>query len=394
MRVSRWPRFFATTISGTPAMAARLAQVWRRPWKLICGVIFARLQAAAINRDCCDRPQGWPSARNSIVAWPGRPAQTCLKNAAPSSVNTTCRDLPLLLSRIASVPASGLKSCTCNATSSPSRAPVSSAACTSSRKSGSQPLSSRCASATVRYRMRAVLTFSNGWTRDHSAFEATLPSLHAMLSAALSVISVLFTVTLRARLASALSSSAYCCFSPSRVRSRAGVLAMSAIHFRSRSAVSLATSMSPSTGRMNARSRARTDIDRNPCGCWVTVDGHRQRRTLPRLIQSGKLRALATTSSKRIPELPELPTMIESGFAGFVSTSWTGLLAPAHTPHDVIDKLNVQINEGLKSAELRSALGKLSNQPLGGTPQDFTDMIKGDIGKWAPIVKALGLTAG
>jgi tripartite-type tricarboxylate transporter receptor subunit TctC len=111
-------------------------------------------------------------------------------------------------------------------------------------------------------------------------------------------------------------------------------------------------------------------------------------------IQSGKLRALATTSSKRIPELPDLPTMAESGFAGFVSTSWTGLLAPAHTPRDVIDKLNVQINEGLKSAELRSALGKLSNQPLGGTPQDFTDMIKGDIGKWAPIVKALGLTAG
>jgi tripartite-type tricarboxylate transporter receptor subunit TctC len=112
------------------------------------------------------------------------------------------------------------------------------------------------------------------------------------------------------------------------------------------------------------------------------------------LIQSGKLRALATTSSKRIPELPDLPTMAESGFAGFVSTSWTGLLAPAHTPSDVIDKLNVQINEGLKSAELRSALGKLSNQPLGGTPQDFTDVIKGDIGKWAPIVKALGLTAG
>src|SRR5262247_203973 len=112
------------------------------------------------------------------------------------------------------------------------------------------------------------------------------------------------------------------------------------------------------------------------------------------LIQSGKLRALATTSSKRIAELPDLPTMVESGFAGFISTSWTGLLAPAHTPRGVIDKLNLQINEGLKSAELRSALGKLSNQPLGGTPQDFTDMIKVDIGKWAPIVKALGLTAG
>ena len=63
-------------------------------------------------------------------------------------------------------------------------------------------------------------------------------------------------------------------------------------------------------------------------------------------------------------------------------------------PREVIDKLNARINARLKSAELRSALAKLSNQPLGGTPQDFTDTIKGDIGKWAPIVKALGLTAG
>lgn len=111
------------------------------------------------------------------------------------------------------------------------------------------------------------------------------------------------------------------------------------------------------------------------------------------LIQAGKVRALATTSPQRIAELPQLPTMIESGFPGFVSTSWTGLLAPAHTPRKAVDKLNAQINEGLKSAEVRSALAKLSNQPLGGTPQDFTNLIKSDIGKWAPIVKALGLKA-
>jgi tripartite-type tricarboxylate transporter receptor subunit TctC len=111
------------------------------------------------------------------------------------------------------------------------------------------------------------------------------------------------------------------------------------------------------------------------------------------LIQSGKLRALATTSSKRITELPELPTMVESGFPGFISTSWTGLLAPAHTPREVIERLNAQVNEGLKSAEFKSALAKLSNQPLGGTPQDFTDLIKSDIGKWTPIVQALGLKA-
>ena len=109
------------------------------------------------------------------------------------------------------------------------------------------------------------------------------------------------------------------------------------------------------------------------------------------LIESGKLRALAVTSAKRLPQLPDVPTMTESGFPGFVSTSWTGLLAPAHTPSAVIDKLNAQINEGLKTPELRAALARVSNEPVGGTPQDFANMIKGDIDKWAPVVQALGL---
>jgi tripartite-type tricarboxylate transporter receptor subunit TctC len=85
--------------------------------------------------------------------------------------------------------------------------------------------------------------------------------------------------------------------------------------------------------------------------------------------------------------------MAESGFPGFVSTSWTGLLAPAHAPRPVIDKLNALINEGVTAADFKAALARLNNEPLGGTPQDFTDMIKGDIGKWAPVVKALGLKA-
>ena len=109
------------------------------------------------------------------------------------------------------------------------------------------------------------------------------------------------------------------------------------------------------------------------------------------LIQAGKLRALATTSAKRIAQLPDLPTMAESGFPGFVSTSWTGLLAPARTPREMIDKLNARINEGVKSAEFKAALAKLGNEPLGGTPQDLSDMIKADIGKWGPVVKALDL---
>ncbi|SRR6266508_809079 len=109
------------------------------------------------------------------------------------------------------------------------------------------------------------------------------------------------------------------------------------------------------------------------------------------LIQAGKLRALATTSPTRLAELPDLPTMVESGFPGFVSTSWTGLLAPAKTPREVIAKLNAEINRAVKSPEFKAALAKLSNEPLGGTPQDFTNQIKADTAKWAPIVKALGL---
>jgi tripartite-type tricarboxylate transporter receptor subunit TctC len=109
------------------------------------------------------------------------------------------------------------------------------------------------------------------------------------------------------------------------------------------------------------------------------------------LIQSGRLRALAVTTPKRIPQLPDVPTMIESGFPNFVSASWTGLLAPAHTPEPVITKLNATVNQGLKTPELISALERLSNAPLGGTPADFTTVIKADLGKWSPIVNALGL---
>jgi tripartite-type tricarboxylate transporter receptor subunit TctC len=109
------------------------------------------------------------------------------------------------------------------------------------------------------------------------------------------------------------------------------------------------------------------------------------------LIQAGRLRGLAVTTPKRIAQLPDVPTMVESGFPNFVSTSWTGLLAPAHTPDAIIQKLNAAINEGLKTAQMKTALENLSNEPLGGTPADFTTVIKADLAKWSPIVNGLGL---
>ena len=109
------------------------------------------------------------------------------------------------------------------------------------------------------------------------------------------------------------------------------------------------------------------------------------------LIKAGRLRALAVTAAKRIPELPDVPTMVESGYLGFVTNAWSGLLAPAHTPQPIIAKLNAAINEGLKTPELTAALTKLSYEPLGGTPQKFTDTMKADLAKWSPLIKSLGL---
>jgi tripartite-type tricarboxylate transporter receptor subunit TctC len=109
------------------------------------------------------------------------------------------------------------------------------------------------------------------------------------------------------------------------------------------------------------------------------------------LIKSGALRALAVTSEKRIPQLPDVPTMIESGFPDFVTIAWTGLLAPAHTPQPIIGKLNATINTGLKTPEFEGALAKITVDPLGGTPAEFTTTMKTELARWTPLVKSLGL---
>jgi tripartite-type tricarboxylate transporter receptor subunit TctC len=109
------------------------------------------------------------------------------------------------------------------------------------------------------------------------------------------------------------------------------------------------------------------------------------------LIQAGKLRALAVTAPKRIPQLPDVPTMIESGYGDFVTVAWTGLLAPAHTPQAIVGKLNTTINQGLKTPEFEGALAKITVDPLGGTPEDFTQTMKAELARWTPLVASLGL---
>jgi tripartite-type tricarboxylate transporter receptor subunit TctC len=104
------------------------------------------------------------------------------------------------------------------------------------------------------------------------------------------------------------------------------------------------------------------------------------------LVQQGKLRPLAVTTASRFPLLPDLPTMIESGVAGFMVTSFEGVVAPAGTPAAVVTRLNTAINNSVASADLQARFAQLGIQPNTGTPQEFAAFFAAENRKWAAIV--------
>jgi tripartite-type tricarboxylate transporter receptor subunit TctC len=109
------------------------------------------------------------------------------------------------------------------------------------------------------------------------------------------------------------------------------------------------------------------------------------------LIQEGRLRALAVTSEVRWPELPDVPTLRESGFDGIPAYLWFGLLAPARTPAPVIDKLNAAVNEGLRSPELRASIAKLGMETRGMTSLEFATKLADEARDWEAAVKESGV---
>jgi tripartite-type tricarboxylate transporter receptor subunit TctC len=108
------------------------------------------------------------------------------------------------------------------------------------------------------------------------------------------------------------------------------------------------------------------------------------------LIQDGKVRPLALARAERWPELPDVPTLVESGFADFTVDAWTGVLAPAGTPAAVIGTLNRAINESLATTEAKAGLARFSAIAQTGSPQEFGAFIAGELPKWAAIVKVAG----
>ena len=107
-------------------------------------------------------------------------------------------------------------------------------------------------------------------------------------------------------------------------------------------------------------------------------------------IKAGKLRALATTGAKRDPALPNLPTLAEAGIAGYESGVWFGLMVPVGTPHEVIMRLNEASIQATKAPEFVKRMTDLGYNIIAGTPEDMTAMIKTELARWAPIVKASG----
>jgi tripartite-type tricarboxylate transporter receptor subunit TctC len=108
------------------------------------------------------------------------------------------------------------------------------------------------------------------------------------------------------------------------------------------------------------------------------------------LVQSGKVRALAAAPGKRIAAMPDLPTIAEAGVPGYAAPTWSGVIAPAGVPRPIIDKLNAAINGAIQSQTFRNRFAVIGDEPAGGTPEEFAEVIRADSAKWGEVVRRSG----
>ena len=133
----------------------------------------------------------------------------------------------------------------------------------------------------------------------------------------------------------------------------------------------------------------------SPPAVTATIQGETQMifavmQPLQAQIQAGRLRALAVTTATRFALLPDLPTVAEAGFPGFEALAWNGVLVPAGTPRPIVQRLNTEINAILKDPAVKSSLNAQGFELVGGTPEDFADLIRNESDKWAPVIKKTG----
>jgi hypothetical protein len=110
-------------------------------------------------------------------------------------------------------------------------------------------------------------------------------------------------------------------------------------------------------------------------------------------VKAGKVNALAVTSSKRNPALPNLPTTAEAGLPGFEVSEWFGVVSPANTPKFIVEKISIDIKKILSNPDTRKKLLEQGIEPVGSSPGEFSALIKSEITKWSTVVKKSGITA-
>jgi tripartite-type tricarboxylate transporter receptor subunit TctC len=110
-------------------------------------------------------------------------------------------------------------------------------------------------------------------------------------------------------------------------------------------------------------------------------------------VKAGRIRALAVTSAKRAHAAPEIPTVAESGYPTYETTSWHGIVVPVKTPPAVIARLNAELVKIARQPDLRELLGAQGSEVIGSTPDEFTAKIKTESAKWAQVIKTAGIRA-
>ena len=106
--------------------------------------------------------------------------------------------------------------------------------------------------------------------------------------------------------------------------------------------------------------------------------------------KSGTVRPLAVSGARRSPGFPDLPTVAEAGVPGYAAPTWSGVIAPAGVPRPIIERLNAAINRAIASQIFRDRFASIGDEPAGGSPEDFAEVIRSDSAKWGDVIRRAG----
>ena len=108
-------------------------------------------------------------------------------------------------------------------------------------------------------------------------------------------------------------------------------------------------------------------------------------------VKAGKLKALAVTTAKRSPAVPDLPTVAEAGLSGYDASTWNGLFAPARTPPAIVARLNAEVLAILKTREMHERMAAQGAEPTGSSPEELAAIVKREVVKWAKVIREAGI---